>query len=72
MQIELADNPSVQDQATAAGFANVEQYIQALLDRDRERLAIQEGIDAVDEGRVQDLDEFDREFREKNGIAQDA
>lgn len=38
---------------------------------DAERMAIQEGIDAMNGGRVQGLDEFDREFRQKNGIALD-
>jgi predicted transcriptional regulator len=36
---------------------------------DAERMAIQEGIDAMNAGRVQGLDEFDGEFRQKNGIA---
>jgi len=40
-------------------------------DRDREWLAIQRGIDDMNAGRVQDFDEFDREFREKNGISLD-
>jgi len=37
-----------------------------------ERHAIQEGIDAMNEGRVQDFDEFDREFRQEHGMAPDA
>lgn len=38
---------------------------------DRERTAVQEGIDAMNGGRVQDIQEFDREFRQRNGIATD-
>lgn len=72
MQIEIPESGTIQHQATAAGFASVEHYVQDLLERDRERLAIQEGIDAANEGRVQDFDEFDREFRTKNGITQDS
>lgn len=35
---------------------------------DQERQAIQEGIDAWRSGDVQDFDEFDHKFREKNGV----
>lgn len=71
MQIQIEGGPSVLRQASAAGYASVEHYVQSLLDRDRERLAIKEGIDAVNESRVQDFDVFDRDFRERNGIARD-
>ena len=37
--------------------------------QDDERAAIQEGIDAINNGRFQNFDEFDREFRQANGIA---
>jgi predicted transcriptional regulator len=47
----------------------IRQALDALDWHDRERIAIQEGLDAMNEGRVQDFDEFDREFRQKNGIA---
>ena len=42
--------------------------LNALDERDAERRAIQEGIDAWRAGDTQDLDEFDAEFRAKNGI----
>jgi predicted transcriptional regulator len=47
----------------------IRQALDALDWHDRERIAIQEGLDAMNEGRVQDFDEFDREFRQQNGIA---
>jgi hypothetical protein len=37
-----------------------------------ERICIQEGLDALEAGRVQDFDDFDREFRRRNGIRADA
>ena len=36
---------------------------------DAERNAIQVGIDAMREGRVQKFEDFDREFRQRNDIA---
>ena len=36
---------------------------------DQERSAIQAGVDAMRAGRVQDFREFDREFRQRNGLA---
>ncbi len=67
MQITLPDD--AERQSLAAGFASVEQYIHSLVRRDRERLAIEEGITALKEGKVQDFEEFDREFRKRNGLA---
>ena len=43
--------------------------LDALDERNRERRAIQEGIDAWRAGDTQELDDFDAEFRAKNGIA---
>jgi hypothetical protein len=40
-------------------------------DSDAERRAIQEGIEAATARRVRDFDEFDREFRARNGISRD-
>lgn len=66
MQIEIPDD--IQSQAVAAGFASVEAYVAMLLDRDAERVAIREGIQAMEEGRVRPFDEFDRDFRQRNGL----
>jgi predicted transcriptional regulator len=37
-----------------------------------ERAAIQIGIDAMNDGRMQPFDEFDRDFRAEHGISPDA
>lgn len=42
--------------------------LDALDQRNRERQAIQQGIDAWRAGDTQELDQFDAEFRAKNGI----
>ncbi len=68
MRLKEIDEKNIQNQAAAAGFATVGLYIQCLLDRDAERLAIQEGLDAYKAGRHRPLEEFDREFRDKNGL----
>jgi predicted transcriptional regulator len=47
------------------------QALSALDARDVEIAAIQEGIDAMEQGRTRPLEEFDREFRLKNGIPLD-
>ncbi|MCO6045771.1 hypothetical protein NG895_17880 [Aeoliella sp. ICT_H6.2] len=46
----------------------MEAYLQILVERDRERLAIAEGIEAMRAGRVRPFEEFDREFREQHGL----
>lgn len=68
MQITLPED--TETQSLAAGYANVEQYVHSLVMRDRERLAIEEGIAALKDGRVQDFDDFDREFEKKHNIGQ--
>jgi predicted transcriptional regulator len=42
--------------------------LNALDQRNAQRRAIQEGLDAWRAGDTQDLDEFDAEFRTKNGV----
>lgn len=66
--INLEDD-TLASQAAAAGYANVEQYVQGLIEQDAERLAIEAGIDAARAGRTRPFDEFDREFRAKHGLA---
>ncbi len=68
MELDGFNEQFVRDQALAAGFANVEMYVQNLLERDAERMAIQEGLDALNAGRVMDFDAFDREFRNRNAV----
>lgn len=66
MQIQLPDD--TYELSIAAGFATVDQFINELLLKERERLAIQSGIDAMDAEHVSEFAEFDREFRVKNGL----
>ena len=68
MQINLPDTTDVQTQAIAAGFANVDEYVFSLIERDKERVAIQEGLDAMRHGRLRPFDDFDAEFRNQRGI----
>ena len=69
MELNQFNDATVQSQAVAAGFATVELYIQNLLERDADRLAIQKGINALEAGQPRSFDDFDREFREKNGLS---
>lgn len=66
MQVKVPED--TQQLSVAAGFADVDQFVNSLLRKERERLAIQAGIDAMDAGQVVDFADFDREFREKNGL----
>lgn len=68
MELNQFNDATVQSQAVAAGFATVELYIQNLLERDADCLAIQKGINALEAGQHRSFDDFDREFREKNGL----
>ncbi len=67
MMIEVPDQ--ARQQAVAAGFASIEDYVAELFERDAERLAIQQGIDDWKAGRVRSFDEFDRELRKEFGFA---
>lgn len=69
MQIEIPDSPDFQSQAISAGFASIEDYVLTLLNRDAERVAIQQGIDDMKAGRVQPFEEFDTELRAEFGFA---
>lgn len=69
MIIDLQTDRDIKSQALAAGFATVEDYLLTLLDRDAERVAIQEGIDAMNAGDMQPWEEVDAEIRQKFGFA---
>lgn len=56
MQIKVPED--TQQLSLAAGFANVDQFVNSLLRKERERLAIQAGIDAMDAGQVVDFADF--------------
>jgi predicted transcriptional regulator len=68
MVIELDTDRDIQSQAIAAGFATVEDYVLSLLDRDAERVAIQQGIDDMNAGRMQPFEEVDAEIRTEFGF----
>jgi hypothetical protein len=69
MQITIPDNVNLLGQAAAAGLANIETYVFHLIERDTERIAIQEGLDAIRQGRKRHSTEFEAEFHEKDGIS---
>jgi hypothetical protein len=62
------NDPAIQGQAVAAGYSDVNLYIRSLLERDADRLAVQQGIESMKAGRVRPFDEFDRDFRARNGL----
>ena len=74
MHVELPQDlvERVQKRAAAGYGETVADVIRRALDsldwHDQERQAIQEGIDAWRAGDTQELDDFDAEFRTKNGI----
>lgn len=78
MQIDLPQDLIDRVQLRAAALAGVSEadVIRKALDSldwlDQERSAIQEGIDAWRASDVQDFEQFDREFRSRNGLAADA
>jgi predicted transcriptional regulator len=47
----------------------IRRALDSLESQEADRIAVQEGIDAMNEGRVRDFDEFDREFRKVCGIS---
>ncbi len=59
MQSNLPDDPRIQGLAAAAGYASVEDYVFNLIERDTERIAIQQGLDAMKAGRTRPFEDFD-------------
>lgn len=78
MQIDLPDDVLQRVKQRAAATVGVSEIdiirkgLDALDRQELEIVAIQEGIDAMKDGWIQDFEDFDREFREKNGIVPDA
>ncbi len=68
MMIELPADRDIQSQAIAAGYASVDDYVRVLLDRDAERVAIQQGIDAMNAGDMRPWEEVDADLRQKFGF----
>ena len=69
MQIELRNESELRNLAAEAGFSSVSDYVQMLVDRDADRIAILEGIAAANAGRVRPFEEFDRQFQAEHGIS---
>jgi Arc/MetJ-type ribon-helix-helix transcriptional regulator len=74
MSIDLSPDiwNEIQRQVATGAFATPDEVLRealaALRFRDDEVLAIQQGIDDMEAGRVTPLREFDREFRRRNGL----
>jgi predicted transcriptional regulator len=66
----------LRERAASAPGASEADVIREALDsldwRDAERVAIQEGLDAIRAGRVRSFEQFDAEFCRSNGIGPDA
>jgi hypothetical protein len=69
IQIPTDKEPFVKSLAISAGFVTVEQYVLDLIERDGERAAIQVGLDQANRGEGRPFEEFDAEFRQRNGIS---
>jgi hypothetical protein len=68
MQITLPDSPRLKDQATAAGFLSIDQYVMDLLARDADRVAILQGLADRKAGRCRDAEEVEADFRREMGL----
>jgi predicted transcriptional regulator len=73
MHIDLPDDVSERIKRVAENQGStpadiVRRALDSLAWYESERAAIQIGIDALEEGRFRDYDDFDREFRMENGI----
>jgi putative addiction module CopG family antidote len=74
MSVDLAPDvwKEIQRQLAAGGYSShddvLREALAALRAREQEVLAIQEGIDDMEAGRVMPIREFDREFRRRNAL----
>ncbi len=62
MELNHINESAVQTQAAAAGFATAELYIQHLIQKDADRLAVQQGFEDVEAGRLRRFSEFNQEM----------
>jgi hypothetical protein len=69
MQIEIANEAAAAAAAQAAGYENVQEYVNVLIKREADLLALREGIADAEVGNVTPFDEFDAEFRRENGFS---
>lgn len=74
MSIDLSPEVwnEIQRQISNGSYASPDEVVRvalaALRLRDEEVVAIQEGIDDMEAGRLRPFSEFDREFRQRNGL----
>jgi Arc/MetJ-type ribon-helix-helix transcriptional regulator len=74
MSVDLAPDVwnEIQRQMATQGYSSHDEVLRealaALRYREQEVLAIQEGIDDMEAGRVTPLADFDREFRRRNAL----
>jgi putative addiction module CopG family antidote len=74
MSIDLAPDvwSEIQRHVASGVFTTPDEVMRealaALRAREQEYVAIQEGIDDMESGRVRPIREFDREFRRRNGL----
>jgi putative addiction module CopG family antidote len=74
MSVDLAPDvwKEIQRQLASGSYATADEVLRealaALRSREQEVIAIQEGIDDMEAGRVLPMREFDREFRRRNGL----
>ncbi|MEX2305992.1 MAG: hypothetical protein WD738_00255 [Pirellulales bacterium] len=74
MSVDLAPDVwnEIQRQLATGSFASPDEVLREALaelrPREEEVLAIQQGIDDMEAGRVTPIREFDREFRRLNGL----
>jgi putative addiction module CopG family antidote len=74
MSVDLSPDVwnEIQRQLSSGSYTSPDEVVRvalaALRSRDEEVLAIQEGIDDMEAGRVRPFREFDLEFRKRNGL----
>ena len=74
MSVDLSSDVwnEIQRQLASGSYASPDEVVRvalaALRSRDDDVRAIQEGIDDMEAGRVRPFREFDREFRQRNGL----
>lgn len=68
MAIKLRLSDDVQNQSIEAGYASVEDCLQSLLRRDRNRLDCMKGLHDVASGRTRPFEQFDTDFRMRNRV----
>lgn len=71
MQIQISNEAEALQVAVAAGYDNVEDFVNRLIKKEADLQAVREGIADAEAGNLRSLDEFDAEFRRQRGISPD-